>query len=50
MTVTLITSIATLLYMPKHNAELLTLFYDKDHATLLLTELKQVEVYCIYVD
>ena len=39
MTVTLITSIATFLCMPKPNAEVLTLFYDKkEHATLLLTE------------
>jgi len=39
-TVTLITSIVTFLCMPKTNAELLTIFYDKEeHATLLLTEL-----------
>jgi len=39
-TVTLITSIVTFLHMPKPNAEMLTIFYDKEeHATLLLTEL-----------
>lgn len=38
--VTLITSIVTFLRMPKPNAEMLTIFYDKEeHATLLLTEL-----------